>query len=61
MMAKLKGYFIESFYELKKVNWPSRNETVNLTLVVIGLSLAVAIFLGALDIGFSYALSWLIL
>jgi len=60
MLSKLKTYFIESYLELKKVNWPTRQETIRLTLVVIGTSLAVALFLGALDIAFSLGLQTLI-
>ncbi|MBP6855515.1 MAG: preprotein translocase subunit SecE [Candidatus Pacebacteria bacterium] len=61
MLTKIKSYFVESFYELKQVNWPTKNETVRLTLVVIGLSLGVALFLGILDILFSYGLQSIIL
>ncbi|MFA6135904.1 MAG: preprotein translocase subunit SecE [Candidatus Paceibacterota bacterium] len=57
MIQKIKSYFIESYHELKKVNWPTKNETVNLTVVVIGFSIVVSIFLGLLDILFSYLLS----
>ena len=32
--------------ELKKISWPSREETVRLTLVVIALSIFMALFLG---------------
>ncbi|MBI2053072.1 MAG: preprotein translocase subunit SecE [Candidatus Ryanbacteria bacterium] len=38
--------------ELKKVSWPSRQETVKLTGVVILVSVIVAAFLGLLDFGF---------
>jgi preprotein translocase subunit SecE len=61
MISKIKEYFKESYYELKKVNWPTKNETVRLTIVVIGFSLAMAAFLGLLDIVFSYLLSQIIL
>ncbi len=46
------AFFKEAQQELKKVNWPTRKETVRLTAFVIVLSLAVAAFLGALDIIF---------
>ena len=39
-------YFRESYEELKKVSWPSRKDTVRDTLIVIGVSLGVAAFLG---------------
>lgn len=61
MIERIKAYFVESYLELKKVNWPTKNETINLTLIVIGFSLAVALFLGLLDISFSYILSQVIL
>lgn len=35
--------------ELERVIWPSRAETVKLTLIVIGVSVAVGLFLGGLD------------
>lgn len=61
MISKIKTYFTESYNELKKVNWPTKSETVNLTLIVIGFSLIVALFLGLLDILFSYILSQVVL
>lgn len=39
----------EAKAELAKVVWPSRKETFRITLGVILLSLAVALFLGAVD------------
>ena len=35
--------------ELAKVVWPTRQETIKLTAVVVGVSLAVGIFLGTID------------
>ena len=37
--------------ELKKVTWPTRQETIKLTGVVIIISLIVAFFIGGLDAG----------
>ena len=42
----------EVIAELKKVTWPTREETMKLTLVVIVLSVIVGAFIGALDITF---------
>lgn len=42
----------EVITELKKVTWPTREETIKLTLVVIALSVLVGAFIGALDIIF---------
>ena len=56
MFAKLTNYIKSSIEEMKKVTWPTKKETYNYTLLVIGLSLGVALFLGALD----YIFSWLL-
>jgi len=50
-------YLIEAKQELKKVTWPTKKETTKHTLIVIGLSLFVAAFLGVLDFAFSRALA----
>ena len=53
-MNKITTFIKEARVELKKVNWPTREQTVKYTGIVIGLSLAVAISLGALDYLFEY-------
>ncbi len=40
----------EVIAELKKVTWPTRQETMKLTAVVIAISLLVGAFIGGLDI-----------
>lgn len=47
------GYIKGSRLEMKKVNWPTRPETIRFTIIVIALSLVVAVFLGALDFIFA--------
>jgi preprotein translocase subunit SecE len=37
--------------ELKKVTWPTREETIKLTGMVILISIGVALFIGGLDAG----------
>lgn len=51
-MNKVITFLKESKEELQKVNWPSKRQTMNYTLIVIGMSLFVAIFLGSLDLAF---------
>ena len=60
-MDKIINFFKEAKAELLKVNWPSKKQITNYTLTVIGISIAVAIFLGALDYFFSYLLKTFIL
>ncbi len=38
---------------MKNVSWPSREETIRLTGIVVGISLIVAIFIGILDFLFT--------
>jgi len=57
---KITAYFRTSYTELKKVTWPTPKETRNYTLLVIGISLAVAAFLGILDFGFTWMLQTLL-
>lgn len=49
MANKFTTYLKESREELKKVVWPTRQETIRNTLLVIGISLGVALFLGLID------------
>ena len=61
--ARLEGVqrtFRETVAELKKVQWPDRMTTRNLTLVVIGMSTVLAIILGLLDAGLTWAIEWLV-
>ncbi|MFL5734216.1 MAG: preprotein translocase subunit SecE [Chloroflexia bacterium] len=36
--------------ELRKVTWPTREETRNLTIVVLGISISLGLFLGGIDL-----------
>ena len=57
MFSKIFSFFKEVRLEMKKVNWPTREETIKYTLIVIGVSFAVAAFLGGLDLIFTFLLS----
>jgi len=47
------GHFVqEVIAELKKVTWPTRAETLKLTVVVIAISVIVGAFIGILDTTF---------
>jgi len=45
-------YIKEAKIELKKDIWPSKDEVTKHTLIVIGVSLGVALFLGIFDYAF---------
>ncbi len=52
-IGKLRRQVRDIMSELRKVTWPNREETRNLTIVVIGITGIVGILLWALDILFS--------
>lgn len=61
MLNNLITYLKEVRLELGKVNWPSREQTIRYTILVIAVSLGVAIFLGGLDYIFSLLLDKFVL
>lgn len=56
MLNKIKVFFQEAKAELLKVNWPTKKQTINYTILIIAISLVMAAFLGGLDYVFSYIL-----
>lgn len=56
----MMNYFKDVRAEMKHVSWPSRRLTIAYTVVVIGVSLAVSIYLGLLDYAFSAVVKHLI-
>lgn len=55
------GFFRDIVAELKKVTWPTRPDTMNLTVMVILFSVAVGLALGVVDYFFSLAINLLLL
>lgn len=47
-------WLIDIVSELRKVTWPTRQETAHLTLVVIVISILFGILLGTADLGFNW-------
>ncbi len=41
----------DTIAELRRSNWPTRRETVRLTAIVVGVCIALALFLGLFDYG----------
>lgn len=60
MIQNIKIFFQESRQEFNRVNWPTWDETVRLTTLVIGMSLGVAAFLGIFDFIFTTLLAKII-
>ncbi len=59
MWPKSRGFVDHVIDELYKVNWPTWGETKVNTAVVIVTSVISAIILGAFDISFGWASTWL--
>jgi len=61
MFDKIITFLKEVKLEIKKVNWPTRQQTTKYTLIVLGISVAIAIFLGSLDFLFTTLLEKFVL
>jgi len=49
MLNRLKNFLQEARQEFKRINWPTRQETIRYTMFVVIFSLGMALFLGLLD------------
>lgn len=56
----LVGYLKDTITELKAVRWPTRQATIQLTVIVLGISLLVGLYVGLLDVTFTKLLSLVI-
>lgn len=56
----LQRLFRETMGELRKVSWPTRQEAIALTQVVIVVMIIMAIILGTLDWAFFRFFGWLL-
>ena len=61
MFGKLTGFLTEVRGEFARAIWPTREELVNSTTVVVVFSIVFAIFIGLFDLVLSYIRSILIL
>jgi len=50
MFNKVRKFFIDSFQEMQKVAWPSKQELIGSTTVVVVMSVIVSIFIGIVDL-----------
>lgn len=53
MFNKIKTFIRESVEELKKVNWPTKDEAVHSAIVVVLFVVAFSLFLSLIDAGLS--------
>jgi preprotein translocase subunit SecE len=50
VITRARNYFTDSWAELQKVVWPTRRTVVNLTLIVIAVSILVGAYIAILDL-----------
>ena len=58
-MRRIRRCFQEAWSELKKVTWPTREQTRNLTVLVFAVSLAVGMYVFVWDRLFQTAVGFL--
>jgi preprotein translocase SecE subunit len=49
MFKRIQQFLKDVIAEFKRVQWPTREATIKSTSVVVGVSLAVALYLGIAD------------
>ncbi len=52
-MRRIRRYIEESWSELKKVAWPTRDQVRNLTMLVFVVSAGIGVFIAAIDFVFT--------
>lgn len=60
-MEKIRQFLREAYSEMQKVSWPTREQTIQYTTLVIVISVSVAVFLGVLDYMFGSVIKSVIL
>jgi len=48
-LEKIKTFLKETKVEMKRVNWLTKKQTINYTIIVIVMSFSLALYLGFLD------------
>lgn len=52
-MGNITNYFKEVTQEVQKVSWPSKEQTIEKTLLVLTVTVVVGLYVGTLDFVFS--------
>jgi len=53
---KLLNYFKDTKSEMRHVSWPTKDQTIGFTLIVLGVSIFTALLLGLFDLAFQAGL-----
>lgn len=57
---RIKTFFVDIVSEFKRVTWPTREDTLRSTGVVVVLTITISIFLGMVDLGLSELVQYVI-
>ena len=60
VIGRVREFVEEVLAEFRKVSWPSRQELVNSTVVVIVVTVVLAFFLGGVDIVLARVVEWIL-
>jgi preprotein translocase subunit SecE len=59
-VARVKEFVQDVLAEFRKVSWPTRQELINSTVVVIVVTVVLSLFLGGVDIVLARAVEWIL-
>ncbi|MET0484804.1 MAG: preprotein translocase subunit SecE [Candidatus Rokuibacteriota bacterium] len=60
VVTRVREFVQEVLAEFRKVTWPSRQELVNSTVVVIAVTVVLSLFLGGVDIVLARVVEWVL-
>jgi preprotein translocase subunit SecE len=55
--TKATSFLREVRSEMERVNWPTKDQTIRLTTIVIALTLGIGLYIGLLDVGLTQVTS----
>ena len=59
-MTRIRRFLAESYSELRKVSWPTREQVRNLTVLVFAVSFVVGLYITVLDLVFQSLIGFLV-
>jgi len=59
-MTKITNYFRDTFAEMKHVKWPTQNQTLIYTVLIVAICAVTAVFLGLFDYAFSQGIDLIV-
>ena len=60
MLKRIRRFIEESYSELKKVVWPTREQVRNLTVLVFVISAGIGVYIGLFDFLWTQVLQFLV-